>query len=60
MGTAPSRDSDRVRAQLPVIKGSGCHPVPMIYGPAADVRAATALGSAPDGPVTAERGEEGR
>ena len=34
MGTAPSRDSDRARAKLPAIKGSGCHLVPVICGPA--------------------------
>jgi hypothetical protein len=34
VGTAPSRDSDRVRAKLPAIKGSGCHLVPVICGPA--------------------------
>jgi hypothetical protein len=32
MGTAPSRDSDRVRAKLPAIKVSGCHLVPVIAG----------------------------
>jgi hypothetical protein len=30
MGTAPSRDGDRVRAKLPAIKMSGCHLVPVI------------------------------
>ena len=59
MGTAPSRDSDRVRAKLPAIKGSGCHLVPVICGPAA-ISSRDRFGSAPDGPVTAQPGEEGR
>ncbi len=38
MGTAPSRDSDRVRTKLPAIKVSGCHLAPVICGPAFPTR----------------------
>ena len=38
MGTAPSRDSDRVRAKLPAVKGSGSPLVPVICGPAFPTR----------------------